>query len=257
MGWFEGIFLGIVQGLAEFLPISSSGHLAIFGYFLNVNEPGKTFEILLHFATLLSVIICYRKDLWELLKNPFQKYVLMIIVACVPAGIVGVFFNDFFDPLFDSIWFPTLALFVTAALLLFTDNFRGNKEGKDITFKIAILIGLMQMVAICPGISRSGTTIFAALLLGLSRTEAAKFSFIMSIPLILGSFMIECIDVVRGTADIVLEPVHFVSAAVACVFGVLAIKLFLFILNKGRMRYFAYYCCIIALASVTLLLLGL
>ena len=257
MGWFEGIFLGIVQGFSEFLPISSSGHLAILGYFLNVNEPGKTFEILLHFATLLSVIICYRKDIWELLKNPFQKYVLMIIVACVPAGIVGVFFGDFFDPLFDSVWFPTIALFVTATMLFFADNFRGNKEGKDITLKIAILIGIMQMFAICPGISRSGSTIFMALLLGLSRTEAAKFSFLMSIPVVLGSFLLECIDIVKGTADIVFEPVHYVAAIAACISGVLAIKLVLTILNKGRFRYFAYYCCIIALISMLLLLLGL
>ena len=97
MGWFEGILLGIIQGLTEFLPVSSSGHLTIVSYFLNAKDAGLTFDILLHFATLISVIICYRKDLWELIKHPFQKYVGLIMIASIPAGIAGVFFGDFFE----------------------------------------------------------------------------------------------------------------------------------------------------------------
>lgn len=257
MGWFEGIFLGIVQGLTEFLPVSSSGHLTIFSYLLNAKEAGLTFDVLLHFATLVSVCICYRKDLWELIKHPFQKYVGLIIIASVPAGIAGVFFGDFFDQLFSSIWVPTLALFVTATLLFIADRFHGDKDGKSMTWWTALLIGCMQMIALCPGISRSGSTIFMALLLGISRTEAAKFSFIMSIPVILGSFLLECLDIVKETGTFAISPVFAVAAVAAAVSGVLAIKLVVTLLNKGRMRYFGYYCLVFASLTTTLLLLGL
>lgn len=257
MGWFEGILLGIIQGLSEFLPISSSGHLTIVSYFLNVQESGLTFELLLHFATLLSVCICYRKDLWELLKHPFQKYVGLIIIASIPAGIAGVVFGDFFESLFDSIWVPTIALFGTATLLFIADHFRGNKSGKEMTVWMAFLIGMMQMIAICPGLSRSGSTIFMALLLGLSRTEAAKFSFIMSIPVILGGFLLEFIDVVQMTGTFTLTPVEIGASIAAAVSGILAIKLVVGLLNKGRLRYFAYYCIAAGALTVTLLLLGL
>ncbi|HMM05772.1 MAG TPA: undecaprenyl-diphosphate phosphatase [Clostridiales bacterium] len=257
MNWFEGIFLGLVQGLTEFLPVSSSGHLTIFSYFLNAKEAGLTFDILLHFATLLSVIICYRKDLWELIRHPLQRYVLLIIIASIPAGIAGVVFGDFFASLFENIWVPAIALLFTAALLFVADRFRGDLQGKDMTWWMALFIGVMQMIAICPGISRSGATIFIALLIGLSRTEAAKFSFIMSIPVILGSFLLETVSVVKNTGTFALEPVFLVAAAVAAVSGVLAIKLVVNLLNKGRLRYFAYYCALFAMTTILFLSLGM
>lgn len=257
MNWFEGIFLGLVQGLTEFLPVSSSGHLTIISYFLNAKEAGMTFDILLHFATLLSVIICYRKDIWELIRHPFQKYVLLIIIASIPAGIAGVVFGDFFEALFQNIWVPSIALLFTATLLFIADHFRGDLQGKDMTWWMALLIGVMQMIAICPGISRSGATIFIALLIGISRTEAAKFSFIMSIPVILGSFLLETVSVVKDTGTFAIEPVFLVAAAVAAASGVLAIKLVVNLLNKGRLRYFAYYCAIFAMTTILFLSLGM
>lgn len=257
MGWFESIFLGIVQGLTEFLPVSSSGHLTIFQYFLNTQESGITFEIVVHMATLISVIICYRKDIWELLKHPIQKYVGLILVASIPAGVVGVLFNDFFEELFDSIWVPTCALYVTATLLFIADRLKGDKSGKDITVWQALLIGCMQMIAICPGISRSGSTIFMALLLGISRTEAAKFSFLMSIPVIFGSFLLECVKIVGDTGGLSFSPSYIVAAVAAAVSGVLAIKLVVNLLNKGRFRYFGYYCVLFALTTTVALLLGM
>lgn len=257
MGWFEGILLGIVQGLTEFLPVSSSGHLTIVSYFLNAKESGLTFEVLLHFATLISVFICYRKDIWELIKHPFQKYFGLIIIASIPAGIVGVFFGDFFEPLFQSIWVPTLMLLVTATILFLADRCHGgDRDGKDMTVGMALLIGVAEMFAICPGISRSGSTIFMAVLLGISRTEAAKFSFIMSIPVILGSFLLECIDIVQGTSAFTFTPVYAVAAVVAAVSGILAIKLVVNLLNRGKFRYFSYYCIGLAGLSSMLLLLG-
>lgn len=257
MGWFEGILLGIVQGLTEFLPVSSSGHLTIISYFLNAKEAGLTFDVLLHFATLISVIICYRKDIWELIKHPFQKYVGLIIIASIPAGFAGVFFGDFFESLFQSIWVPTLMLFVTATILFIADRFHsGDRDGKDMTVWMALLIGVAQMIAICPGISRSGSTIFMAVLLGISRTEAAKFSFIMSIPVILGSFLLECVDIVQDTGAFTITPVYAVAALAAAVSGILAIKLVVNLLNRGRFRYFSYYCIGFAGLTSMLLLLG-
>ena len=181
----------------------------------------------------------------------------MIVIASIPAAIAGVFFGDFFESLFDSIWVPTIALFVTATLLFIADNFRGNKTGKEMTVVMALLIGMMQMLAICPGLSRSGSTIFMALLLGMARTEAAKFSFIMSIPVILGGFLLEFVDVVQTTGTFALTPVEIGAAIAAAVSGVLAIKLVVGLLNKGRLRYFGYYCVGAGALTVTLLLLGL
>lgn len=257
MNWFEGIFLGLVQGLTEFLPVSSSGHLTILSYLLNAKDAGLTFTILLHFATLISVVFCYYRELWDLIRHPLQKYMLLIIVATLPAGIIGVVFNDFFKGLFSNIWVPAIALFVTAGLLLIADNFRGNREGKDMTVWMALLIGVMQAIAICPGISRSGATIFMALLLGLSRTEAAKFSFLMSIPVILGSFLLETADVVKTTGSFSLEPIFLVAAVIAAFAGVAAIRFVVNLLNKGKLRYFAYYCAIFGMFTIMCLALGM
>ena len=170
---------------------------------------------------------------------------------------VGVVFGDFFEALFDSIWVPTIALYVTATLLFIADHFRGNKQGKEMTVWMALLIGCMQMLAICPGLSRSGSTIFMALLLGISRTEAAKFSFIMSIPVILGGFLLECVDVVQTSGGFALTPVEIVAALTAAVAGILAIKLVVGLLNKGRLRYFGYYCLGAAMLTTLLLMLGM
>lgn len=255
--WFQSIFLGIIQGLTEFLPVSSSGHLTIFQHFLGMNEAGITFDILLHAATLVSVIICYRKDIWGLLKHPFQKYVLMIIIACIPAGIAGVFFGDFVSNLFDSVWVPAFALLITATILFIADRQKGSKTGRDITVGIALFIGLFQMIALVPGISRSGSTIFAALLCGLMRTEAAKFSFIMSIPVILGAFLLEVKDVVVETGGFYIAPAHIAGAIAALISGILAIKLVVNLLNNGKFRYFGIYCTCFALVTIILLALGM
>ena len=255
--WFQSIFLGIIQGLTEFLPVSSSGHLTIFQHFLGMQEAGITFDILLHAATLVSVIICYRKDIWELLKHPFQKYVLMIIVACIPAGIAGVFFDDFVSSLFDSVWVPAFALLITATILFIADRQRGTKTGAEITARMALFIGLFQMIALVPGISRSGSTIFAALLCGVKRTEAAKFSFIMSIPVILGAFLLEVKDVVATTGGFYIAPAYIGGAIAAMISGILALKLVVKLLNNGKFRYFAIYCTAFAVVTIILLSLGM
>lgn len=255
--WIQSIFLGIVQGLTEFLPVSSSGHLTIFQHFLGMNEAGMTFDILLHAATLVSVIICYRRDIWEILKHPFQKYVLMIIIACIPAGIAGVFFGDFVSSLFDSVWVPAIALLFTATILFIADKQKGTKFGDEINVKMALFIGLLQMVALVPGISRSGSTIFAAILCGLKRTEAAKFSFLMSIPVILGAFLLEVKDVVTETGGFYISPTYIAGAAAAMVSGILAIKLVVRLLNNGKFRYFAIYCTAFSLVTIILLCLGM
>ena len=257
MTWFQGLFLGIVQGLTEFLPVSSSGHLTILYYLLNIDEGGLGFSVMLHFATLLSVCICYRKTLWELLKHPFQKYTLYLIIGMVPAGLAGLLLNDVFEPVFQSVWVAAIALLVTAALLIVADTKHGDIAKDDLTWKIALLIGIAQIFALTPGISRSGATICMALLLGVRRTDAAEFSFIMSIPLILGSVLLEILDIIKEPVSFSFNPIMAVSFVAAAVFGVLAIKLVVRFLNKGHFRYFGYYCLCFSLLTITLLLLGL
>lgn len=257
MEWVSSIFLGIVQGLTEFLPVSSSGHLTIFQYFLGTTDAGLTFDVLLHFATLVSVIICYRKDVWALICHPFQKYTLMIIIACIPAGIGGFLLDDFVAALFDSVWVPALALLVTATILYLSDHFQGNKLGDDITAKTAFLIGLFQLIALVPGISRSGSTIFAALLMGIQRTEAAKFSFLVSIPVIFGAFLKSAVEIIGKTGSFQISPTATAGMVAALISGILAIKLVVKLLNNGKFRYFAYYCVGFSIITIILLSLGM
>lgn len=257
MEYLSAFILGIVQGLTEFLPVSSSGHLAILQYFFGVEENALTFDIFLHLATLVAVIICFRKDIWALIRHPLQRFTLLIIVACIPAGLAGVFFNDFVAGLFHSVWVPTLALLITAAILFISDRLRGHKAVQEITIPMALLIGVFQMVALVPGISRSGSTIFAALLVGLARSEAAKFSFILSIPVILGAFLLDTVDVVQETGGFPFDLTFAIGGLAAIIAGIFAIKLVINLLNRGRFVYFSIYCVCLSILVMLLLLLGL
>ncbi len=186
-------FLGIIQGATEFLPVSSSGHLAIFSKILNIQESNLPYFVLLHLATLLSVLIFFAGDIFEILAGMFTlkketwSFVFKIIIATIPAGLVGFLFDEKIEKIFGENRFISIFFLVTALVLFLSDRFKGEKDIKDITYLDALIIGLFQMVAILPGISRSGLTIFGALLVGLRRDVAFKFSFLMSIPVIAGS----------------------------------------------------------------------
>ncbi len=185
--------LGVIQGATEFLPVSSSGHLAIFSKILNIQESSLPYFVLLHLATLLSVLVFFASDIIEILVGMFTlrketwNFVFKIIIATIPAGLVGYFFDEKIEKIFGESRFIGLFFLLTALILFLSDKFKGTKDIKDITYVDALIIGVFQMFAILPGISRSGMTIFGALLVGLKREVAFKFSFLMSIPVIVGS----------------------------------------------------------------------
>lgn len=250
----HAMFLGLVQGLTEFLPISSSGHLVIAQHFLNVNDGGLFFEVLLHVATLTAVIVAYWEDLWELLKKPFQKYTYLLIAGTIPTGIIGLAFKDDFDVLFSSVQTVGYMLLVTGVILLFAEYVSRIVFPSDkAKYWQAILIGLAQGLAITPGISRSGTTIATGMLVGLKREEAARFSFLMSIPVILGAAILEGKDVVMTQhIDPSLFLPYLMGAITAAISGYFAIKLLLGILNKGKLYYFSIYCWIVGILTLVL-----
>jgi undecaprenyl-diphosphatase len=244
MNIFEAVILGLVQGFAEFLPISSSGHLIVFQALLGLDEPGITYDVLLHVATLIPVLMIFREEILKLIRNPFQKMTLLLIAATLPLVVIVLLFGDFVDGLFSSTRFLPFSFFITGIFLIYADTRReGRRTTKDMGILDALIIGCMQGIAIAPGISRSGSTITGALTRRLTRESAAKFSFLMSIPAILGGATLEVKDIVTGAVpmenlDLVPMAFGFVTAALS---GYLAIKFMLKLIKACRLRYFSYY----------------
>lgn len=262
MSYFEAIILGLVQGLAEFLPISSSGHLALLQQAFGIHEDKVLlFAVLLHVGTLISVFIVYRKDIWELTvelcltirdlctgkglrlaERPIRKLGVMIIVATIPTAIIGLVFSDFFDSLYNSVIPIGVGLIITGFLLIFAEKKgEGNRGIQQMNFRNAIFIGLVQGVAICPGISRSGSTLFGSLICNLDRKFAVKFVFLISIPSILGSAVLEAPAALEaGVTAAEVGPV-LVGMLVAAVSGLVAIKTMIKIVSDKKLSYFSYY----------------
>ncbi len=264
MEWFEAVILGLVQGLTEFLPVSSSGHLIIGKELLGVESADDlVFETLVHAATVLSTIVVFRKQLWDLLKGFFSfryndqtDYVLKICVSMVPVFIVGVFFKDFVEGLFRSIFVVGLALVCTAMLLFFSDMVSGprgrssvsERKGyrNGISYWQAFAVGLGQALAVVPGLSRSGTTISTGLLCGVRRDVMAQFSFLMVLVPILGESFLQLVGgEISGSSIGVLPLVLGFTAAF--VSGLFACKVMIALVKKARLSWFALYCAIVAL----------
>lgn len=262
MSYFEAIILGLVQGLAEFLPISSSGHLALLQQAFGIHEDKVLlFAVLLHVGTLISVFIVYWKDIWELIvelcltirdlctgkglrlaERPIRKLGVMIIVATIPTAIIGLVFSDFFDSLYNSVIPIGVGLIITGFLLIFAEKKgEGYRDIQQMNFRNAIFIGLVQGVAICPGISRSGSTLFGSLICNLDRKFAVKFVFLISIPSILGSAVLEAPAALEaGVTAAEVGPV-LVGMLVAAVSGLVAIKTMIKIVSDKKLSYFSYY----------------
>lgn len=244
MSIFEAIILGIVQGLGEFLPISSSGHLVLTQNILGIKEADMFFTVLLHMGTLIPVLIVYFSDIVELIKKPFQKYVYLLIVATIPAVVVSLLFEDYIEMLFAGTVFLGVGFLFTGCVLMYADKPRENtKLDDDITYKDAAKIGSMQALAVLPAVSRSGSTIAGALICGIERETAAKFSFLMSIPAILGAFIFELIKLISNGEPVASElyaPYAFGFIA-AMLSGYLAIRFMLKVIASAKLRYFAYY----------------
>ena len=271
MSYFEAIILGLVQGLAEFLPISSSGHLALLQQAFGIHEDKVLlFAVLLHVGTLISVFIVYWKDIWELIvelcltirdlctgkglrlaERPIRKLGVMIIVATIPTAIIGLVFSDFFDSLYNSVIPIGVGLIITGFLLIFAEKKgEGNRGIQQMNFRNAIFIGLVQGVAICPGISRSGSTLFGSLICNLDRKFAVKFVFLISIPSILGSAVLEAPAALEaGMTAAEVGPV-LVGMLVAAVSGLVAIKTMIKIVSDKKLSYFSYYVWVLGLFVV-------
>mgnify|MGYP001229416111 CR=1 FL=1 len=259
MSFIEAIILGIIQGLTEFLPVSSSGHLelgkAIFGENL-VPEESLTFTVVLHFATALSTIIIFRKDIIEILKGLFQfeandefQFAVKIIISMIPATLIGLFFEDEIASLFsDNILFVGFMLLITAGLLLFAD--RAKNTTKKVTFQSAFIIGIAQAIAILPGISRSGATISTSVLLGIDRTKAARFSFLMVVPLIMGKVGKDILggEINFSGANFYVMAAGFIAAFVS---GLFACQWMIALVKKSKLSYFSIYCAIVGLIAIT------
>jgi undecaprenyl-diphosphatase len=243
--YWESILLGLVQGATEFLPVSSSGHLVIAQVLLGVESPGIVFEVAVHLATLLSIVVAYRSRLAELGRNALAgdpgalRYMGLVILASVPAGLVGVLAQDQVEALFESPIVPGVGLLFTGALLWSTRSAMPHATGSVSSWKIALAIGVAQALAITPGVSRSGTTIVAALWLGVEAREAAAFSFMMALPAIAGAAVLQLPDVGNASLD---WGVIVAGSVVAAVVGVAAIWALVALLARRAFHAFAPYC---------------
>ncbi|MCL1997473.1 MAG: undecaprenyl-diphosphate phosphatase [Turicibacter sp.] len=246
---WQAMILGVVQGIAEFLPISSSGHLIVLGQVLGVEENDMTFSIIVHLGSLCAVFAVFWRDILSILKKPLQKLTGLLILGTLPAVIVGFTIRDFMY-IFEQPFLLAAAFAFTGILLLIADNIKhATKTFKEMTALDAIIVGLMQAVALVPGISRSGATITGALVTGLNRETAARFSFLLSIIAILGAGTLEAIDVVMDATVIYYTdiPAYMLGFVTAAVSGYFSIRILLNLISKAKLRYFAYYVFALAL----------
>ena len=264
MNIIDSIILGIVQGLTEFLPVSSSGHLELGKAILGDNsvpEESLLFTVVLHFATALSTIVVFRKDIWQILKgvlkfqwNEDLQFISKIALSMLPAVVVGLFFEEQLEALFGgNILLVGCMLLVTAILLFLAD--KAKNTNKKVSFKNAFFIGISQAIAMLPGISRSGATISTSVLLGNDKTKAARFSFLMVIPLIFGKI---AKDILSG--DLTYDAQNFTSLSVgfiaAFVAGMFACTWMIALVKKSKLTYFAVYCTIVGLIAIIFSLLN-
>lgn len=266
MTWFEALILGLIQGLTEYLPVSSSGHLAIGSALFGIEgEENLAFTIIVHVATVLSTLVILWKEIEWIFKGLFKfqmndetRYVINIIVSMIPIGIVGVFFKDKVEAIFGSgLLVVGCCLLVTALLLSFSYYYKPRQKEK-ISLKDAFIIGLSQACAVLPGLSRSGTTIATGLLLGNSKEKLAQFSFLMVIPPILGEALLDALKMMKGediAGDIptISLIVGFLAAFVS---GCVACKWMINIVKKGKLIYFAIYCAIAGAVTLAISLLN-
>lgn len=248
MNVLQAVILGIVQGITEFLPVSSSGHLVLFQKIFRIQEPTMIFDVVLHIGTLIPVFIVFWDKIFALVRKPLQKYSYLVIVATIPAVMVALLFNNKIENLFESGKFLSLSFIATGIILLYADSSSNeNKNDEKITYTDSLLIGFMQAVAIIPGISRSGSTISSSLACGLQKNTAAKFSFILSIPAILGAAVLQIKNIFGGTTT---EFVHiwpmifgFIAAMLS---GYLSIKFMLKLISESKLKLFSYYVFVLA-----------
>lgn len=250
MSVFVLVVLGFVQGVCEFLPISSSGHLVLLSRLFGI-EDSLFLSILLHVATLLAVIVVMRKEIFYLIRHPFSKESISLMLATISTCVVAIVFMPFITSSFEGAVLPIF--FLLSAVILFLTGRKGNQKG-DISYKRAIIVGLAQGFAIFPGLSRSGTTIFAGMVSGAGREESSKFSFLISLPIIVGSLLMEVYKIIVRGEVVSGNPLGIcLSFLVAFLVGVVGIKFMFKISNNATFKYFSIYLIVIAIISAILL----
>ncbi len=255
MELIKAVILGLVQGLSEFLPISSSGHLVIFAEILDFHEEGIAFEVFVHFGTLLSILVAFRKELTQMVIAFFMvplkksdnaelqeyfKWDLYIIVATIPAAVIGLTFKAQIETAFSNVMLVYFMLAITGLIMTLTPFLKGR--GTPFKFSNTFMIGVAQAFAILPGISRSGSTIFTGLAFGIDRDKVARFSFIMSIPAVFGAVLLKTKDLIQVGIDSSGMLNYAAGTMVAFVSGYFAIIWLLDIVKKGKLQWFGYYC---------------
>jgi len=254
MTLWQGILLGLVQGLTEFLPVSSDGHLAVIGHVAGVHTPGVFVEVALHVATLGSILVVYGRRFWQLVVGVLRRqpdalrYAGLLIIGMIPAGLVGIFLEHLIERAFQSLWAAGVGFLVTAACLWSTRH-RGPEGASQPSPRGALIIGLAQAFAPLPGVSRSATTISSGLWVGLGAVAAADFSFLMAIPLIAGAGLVEARHASADIAQVGAVPL-LLGCIVAFLSGVFAIRFLVAMLRRGRFYLFAPYCLAIGLFTL-------
>lgn len=262
--WLKAIVLGIVQGLTEFLPVSSSGHIEIFNFIMNQDidtDSNMMMTVVLHAATALSTIVIFRKDIGKIISGLLQfkwnedfQFSAKIVLSMIPAAIVGLKFDDLIEGFFTgNLILVGSMLIVTAALLFFADKAKSTDKG--VSFFNALIIGIAQAIAILPGISRSGATISTSVLLGIDRAESARFSFLMVVPLILGKMAKDILDgaMTQGGVDITPLVLGFIAAFLT---GLVACKWMIAIVKRSKLTSFSIYCLIVGIIGLSYQLLA-
>ena len=261
MSWLEAVLLGLVQGLTEFLPVSSSGHLTIAKELFGIQTSNLSFEVVVHAATVCSTIVAFRKEIWNLLcgffnlkMNPQKEYIFKIAVSMVPVFIVGMFFKDQIEAVFGSGLLVVGCMLLLTALLLSLSEYLSKREqggGRPVSYKDAIIIGIAQACAVLPGLSRSGSTISTGLLLGVKKEDVAQFSFLMVLVPILGEAFLELVGgELSGEASGIPMLSLVLGFASAFLSGLFACTLMINLVKKARLWVFAVYCVVAGIACI-------
>lgn len=253
MDLFQAVILGMIQGLTEFLPISSTGHLYLGRHLFGLDEAGLFLDTMLHLGTLIAVSVVYHHELIGLIKHPFRRLTLLLIVGTIPAVILGLLFNDFFEAVSKTGATIGWEFLITGVALWGADQVKnsGHKQMEQITFADVLIIGTFQGAAIMPALSRSGLTIAAALFRGIDKATAAYFSFLLSIPAIAGGLLLQSLKVYRGELENISASSLITATAMSAIFGFIAVKWMISTLKQGSLKGFAYY--VWAIGSIILI----
>lgn len=258
MSKFEAFILGIIQGLTEFLPISSTGHLYIGRHLFGLDEAGLFLDTMLHVGTLLAVLVVYKHELLQVLKNPLGKLSMLLVIGTIPAVLVGLLFNDLFDSISKTGVTIGWEFLLTGFILWMADGYKkGKKKMDNISYKDALFIGSFQAAAIFPAVSRSGLTIAAGLFRKLDRETAAYFSFLLSIPAIAGGIILQLKEMVTGQTEAISFVSLFIATLSSALFGYMAVVWMINFLKKKSLKIFAVYVWALGLLVLFLQLTGM